>query len=88
MSKYLTIPQLAKILGLSRQRVHQLVREGKIPAEKVGNTYIIIEQEILDILNKDITDADKAFNRKIIKKAIGQYKETFKRLAKLWLEIS
>ena len=82
MSKYLTIPQLAEILGLSRQRVHQLVRDGKIPAEKVGNTYIIIEQEILDILNKDITDNDKAFNRKIIEKATEQYKETFKRLAK------
>ena len=82
MSKYLTIPQLAKTLGLTRQRVHQLVKEGKIPAEKVRNTYIIVEQEVLDILNKDITANDKAFNRKIIKKAMKQYKETFKRLAK------
>ena len=82
MSKYLTVPQLAKILGLTRQRVHQLVQAGKIPAEKVGNTYIIVEQEILDILNKGITDSDKAFNRKIIKKAMEQYKETFERLAK------
>ena len=82
MSKYLTIPQLAEILGLSRQRVHQLVREGKIPAEKVGKTYIIVEQEILSILNKDITNEDKAFNIEIIRRAMKQYKETFKRLAK------
>ncbi|MHC4509441.1 MAG: helix-turn-helix domain-containing protein [Planctomycetota bacterium] len=33
--KYITIPQLAKLLGLSRIEVYRKVRKGQIKAERI-----------------------------------------------------
>lgn len=42
----LTIPQAAKILRLSRQRVHKLVTDGRIRAKRFGLTWAISEGAI------------------------------------------
>lgn len=34
--RLLTVPELAKILGLSRGRVYQLAQRGDIPRRKIG----------------------------------------------------
>lgn len=39
----LTIPRAAKLLGLSRQRVHALVKSGAIRADMVGRDWLIGE---------------------------------------------
>jgi excisionase family DNA binding protein len=41
-----TIPELANLMNMSRQRVWQLVKDSSIPAKKVGGVYIIRESEI------------------------------------------
>lgn len=41
MLNHLTVPQAAEILGLSRQRVHALVKSGAIPATMVGRDWLI-----------------------------------------------
>lgn len=38
---WLTVPEATKALGVSRQRVYQLIGWGRLPAEKVGRTYRI-----------------------------------------------
>jgi len=40
-SEYLTVPETQAALGVSRQRIYQLIGWGRLPAEKVGRTYRI-----------------------------------------------
>lgn len=82
MSKYITITQLAKILGLTREAIFYRIQKGQIKAEKVGHMYIIAEDDIVDILTSALTEKDHKLNREIVKKAVAQYGELFKRLAK------
>jgi excisionase family DNA binding protein len=44
--KPLTLPEVAVHLGLSYQRVYQLVREGRLKAEKVGPIWLVHPREI------------------------------------------
>jgi len=39
--EYLSVSETAEILGISRQRVLQLIEAGRLEARKVGNSYII-----------------------------------------------
>jgi len=41
-----TIPELAKLVGVSRQWIWFLVRRKDLPAKKVGGVYIIRESDI------------------------------------------
>ncbi len=36
-----TLPQIAQILGVSRSRVYKLVREGKLPAFRLGRQWVV-----------------------------------------------
>jgi excisionase family DNA binding protein len=42
----LTTRQAAERLGISIPRVHQLINEGRLPAEKVGRDYVIREEDL------------------------------------------
>jgi excisionase family DNA binding protein len=41
MSNYLSITEFAARIGVSRQRVHQLVKAKRIKADKLGNGFYI-----------------------------------------------
>ena len=47
--KYLTIPQLAKMMGVSRTTVYRKVKSGEIKATKVGHDYIVDDKEIYNL---------------------------------------
>ena len=47
---YISIPQLAKILGLSRIAVYKKVKKGSIPGVKIGRNFVISR----DYLNKRV----------------------------------
>lgn len=42
----ISIAQAAKRLGISRQRVHVLVRQGRIKAERIGKVWAIPEKAL------------------------------------------
>lgn len=42
----LTTKQVAERLGISMARVHQLINEGRLPAEKIGRDYLIKEDDL------------------------------------------
>jgi excisionase family DNA binding protein len=44
--KLLTAKQAAKILGVHHSRVRVLIREGRLPAQKVGRDWIIMEPDL------------------------------------------
>lgn len=44
--EYLSVVEAAELLGVHPQRVYQRVREGSLPAEKIGNQWLIEKSEV------------------------------------------
>lgn len=80
--KYLTIPELAKLLGVSRIAVYNRVKKGQIPAEKIGRTYVITDQTIATILGKEVTKRGKERIDAAVRKTVREYGEVLKQLGK------
>jgi len=79
-SEFITIPQLAKILGLSRIAVYKKVRKGQIKAVRIGRTFAIDQKYVLKILGKDLGQEDKRQIDDAIRKTIKEYGQTLKLL--------
>jgi excisionase family DNA binding protein len=82
IEKYITIPELAKLLGVSRIAIYNRVKKGQIPAAKIGRTYVITDQTIADILGKQVTGRGKKRIDAAIHKTVQEYGEVLKQLAK------
>ena len=46
MTKFINCKQAAKILKVHHSRVRVLIREGRLPAQKVGGTWIIDPKDL------------------------------------------
>ncbi len=44
--KLLSVKESAEILGVNRQRVQALITEERLPAQKIGNSYVIKESDL------------------------------------------
>lgn len=42
-----SITQAARMLGITRQAVFELIQRGRIPATKVGFSYVLTHQDVL-----------------------------------------
>jgi excisionase family DNA binding protein len=71
--KYITIPQLAKHLGISRIAVYRKVRKGQIPAKRLGRIYLISSRNIERILGKEIDARKKHHIESAVRKTVQQY---------------
>lgn len=80
--KYLTVPQLAKLLGVSRITIYKRVKKGQIPATKVGKTYIITDETVTSILGKKTTEKGKKLIDTAVRKTVQEYGEVLKQLGK------
>ncbi len=80
--RYLTIPELAKLLGVSRIAIYNRVKKGQIPATKIGRTYIITDQTIANILGKGVTRGGKKRIDAAVRKTVREYGEVLKQLGK------
>lgn len=80
---FITIPQLAKILGLSRIAVFKKVKNGEIKAVKIGRNYAI-SRDFLNthILGQALSEPEKKEIDSAIKRTIEEYSETIKLLGK------
>ncbi|MFW6140844.1 MAG: helix-turn-helix domain-containing protein [Acidobacteriota bacterium] len=79
-NEYITIPQLAEILGISRVAVYKKVKRGEIEAIRIGRNFAIPKKAVAHILGKDLTDKDKKEIDRIIKKTLEEYGEVLERL--------
>lgn len=43
----LTVAQAARALGVNRWRVHQLIRAGRLPAERLGSVLVVRRTDVL-----------------------------------------
>jgi len=80
--EYFTIPEIAKLLNLSRITVYRKVKSGKIPAVRVGRNYLIKDKSLGRILGNKITEKEKNTVDRAVKKAIEGYRDVFKWLSK------
>jgi excisionase family DNA binding protein len=80
MKKYLTIPEFADLLGISRIAVYKKVKAGKIPAEKIGRNYVITDKTVNQILGKELTESKKKQIDLAVKKVVRQYGPLLKKL--------
>ena len=81
-SDYITIPELAKILGLSRIAIFKRVKKGTIRAIKIGRNYAIPRSYIDSIFGKTLGDSDKKEIDMAVKKTVKEYGRTLKLLGK------
>lgn len=81
-NQYVTIPELAKILGLSRIAVFKKVKQGAIKAIRIGRNYAILKKSLKAILGEDLTKADKAEIDRAVKKTVREYAETLRLLGR------
>ena len=79
---YITIPEFAKMIGVSRVTVYRKVKSGEISATKVGRAYIIDDKELIKVLKKEINEKDKDYIKKVVKKTIEEYGEALKKLSR------
>ncbi len=81
-NKYITIPELAEILGLSRVAVFKKVKKGEIKAIKIGRNYAIPKKFIANIMGKTLNNEEKREIEKAVKKTVREYGEVFKLLGR------
>lgn len=81
-SEYVTIPQLAKILGLSRVAVYKKVKKGQIRAVRIGRNYAIPKKYIMNILGKALDQEDKRLIDDAVKKTVKEYGQVLKLLGR------
>lgn len=79
---YITIPQLAKLLGVSRITIYNRVKKGQIPAIKIGRDYFITDQTVQEILGRKVTDQGKKRIDEAVHRTVSEYGEALKLLAK------
>jgi excisionase family DNA binding protein len=79
---HITIPQLARMLGVSRITVYRKVKSGEIPATKVGHMYIIADKKLSKILGKELDKKARLRIDKAVKKTVKEYGEILKKLSR------
>ena len=81
-NEYITIPQLAKVLRLSRIAVYKKVKKGQIKAIRIGRNFAIPKKYIADILGKVLAEEDKREIDSAVKKTVREYGEVLKLLGR------
>ena len=78
--EYLTIPQAAKLLGISRIAVYRKVKKGQIKAQKIGRSYAIPQNVVEKAGGKLLDVQEKRRIDVAVRKAMKEYGETFRLL--------
>ena len=78
----LTVPQLARKLGISRVAAWNKVRKGQIPATKIGGIYLITDEATADILGKTVTKDRKKSIDTAIRRTVREYGDVLKKLGR------
>ena len=81
-NEYVTIPTLAKMLGLSRVAVFKKVKKGEIKAIKIGKTYGISKKNLDVLFGKVLGDDEKREIDLAVGKTVAEYGQTLKLLGK------
>ncbi len=78
--RWLTIPELAKKMGLSRIAVYNRVKKGRIPAQRIAGRFIISKDDLPYIIGLKLKKEDKKRIEAVVNRAVAEYGKVF-----LWL---
>jgi excisionase family DNA binding protein len=85
-NEYLSIAEVAKILGISRIAVYKKVKKGKIKAIKIGKAFAIpreyVKRNFVDITGSPLGEEEKNDIDKSVERTIKEYGEVLKRLGR------
>lgn len=84
-AKYVSVAELALMLGISRIAVFNKIKKGQVPAEKIGRSYAIPMEFVRNKFFHDagpLTEEKKRDIKKIVERVIKEYGETLKLLGK------
>lgn len=57
--QYLTVAEVAETMRVSRMTVYRLVHSGELPAIRVGKSFRVPEQALVQYLRESATDTDR-----------------------------
>jgi excisionase family DNA binding protein len=80
--EYISLPQLAKLLGISRIAVFKKVKSGEIKASKIGRNYAVKQEQVLSLLGKALGAKDKQEIDKAVKKTVREYGDVLRKLGR------
>lgn len=81
-SKYMSIQELARILGISRIAVYKKVKKGQIKAVRIGRSFAIPRKYIDSILGRSLGTEEKGRIDAAVKKTVKEYGEVLKLLGR------
>lgn len=83
---FISITELAKMLGISRVAVFNRIKKGQIPAEKIGHSYAISMEYVTDLMHKGhskiLTEEKKEEIKLAVERVVKEYGETLRLLGK------
>jgi len=68
-SQFITVAEMAKMLGVTRAAINKQITEGKMPAEKVGRNYLISKTALPADLQERIRSGQKEATKNVIEKS-------------------
>ncbi|MDD4607193.1 MAG: hypothetical protein PHS07_02540 [Patescibacteria group bacterium] len=83
---YVSVAELAKIIGISRIAVFKRIKKEQIPAEKIGHSYVI-SMDYIDEITKGnharaLTEKEKREIQEAVERVINEYSKTLQLLGK------
>ena len=78
----MSIPQLARELGVSRVSVWNRVKTGQIPAQKVGGRYIVKAKDADVVLGRSLTREHRAQIHDAVGRVVREYGPVLKKLSR------
>jgi excisionase family DNA binding protein len=78
-TRYLSVSQAAKKIGISRIAVYKRIKSGKIKAERIGRM-IVIPERSLD--RRQLSGSMKKRINRAVRKTFAEYGEVIKRLGR------
>ena len=82
MKEYISIKELAKILGISRIAVYKKVKKGQIKAIRIGRSFAIPKKELVDTVGRPLKEKEKKEIDEAVKKTVKEYGEVLKLLGR------
>ena len=80
--EYLTIPEAAKLLGISRIALYRKVKSGKIRARKIGRVYAIAKDAFSGSEKRRASESEKRRVDAAVRRTVKEYGETLRLLGR------
>lgn len=77
-----SVAEVANLMHVSRIAVHKQIKAGRLPAEKIGRNYVVARADVEFAMGISVSPQRKEEIKRIVKKAVREYKIAFRRLGK------